>query len=223
MQATRTIPIVILSVGDPVESGLVTNVARPGGNITGLSLWPTIEVVTKVLELLKEVVPSVSRLAILRDPTNSAQVLTDGPMNEAGRKLGMRTQHIDVRAAAGLQDAFAEALSQRAQALFVYPLHVALADIRRIADFALENRLLAVTNWEGYAEQGFLMFYGTRLTDQHSGAGAFIAKILNGAAPGDLPIEQPTKFELVINMKTAKALGVDVPHALLARADKVIE
>ena len=116
----------------------------------------------------------MSRLAILRDPTNSAQVLTDGPVDEAVRRLGMKSQRIGVRGTADLHGAFAEVLNQRAEALFVYPLAVPLTDIRRIADFALQNRLMAVTHWEGYAEQGFLMFYGTRLTDQYSRAGVFV-------------------------------------------------
>jgi putative ABC transport system substrate-binding protein len=222
-QATTTIPIVMVGVADPVRSGLITSLARPGGNITGPSLFPTLEVAVKALERLKEIVPRVSRIALLRDPTNPSHILIDNEVAMAGRGLGLVPQRIGVRAAADFQDAFAAILDQRAQALLVYALPISPADGGRIAEFAQKYRLPAVTFWEGFAEQGMLMFYGTRLTDQYRRAVVYVDKILKGVKPADLPVEQPTKFELVINLKTAKALGLTIPPSLLARADQVIE
>jgi len=202
-QATTTIPIVMVGVADPVRSGLIASLARPGGNVTGPSLFPTLEVAVKVLERLKEIVPRVSRIAVLRDPTNPSHILIDDEVVAAGRGLGMTPQRIGVRAAADFQDAFAAILDQRVQALLVYALPISPADGRRIAEFAQKHTLPAVTFWEGFAEQGMLMFYGTRLTDQYRRAGVYVDKILKGAKPADLPVVQPTKFELVINMKSS--------------------
>jgi len=222
-QATTTIPIVMVGVADPVTSGLIASLARPGGNVTGPMLYPTLEVAVKVLELLKETVPSLSRVAVLRDPTNPSHLLIDDRVVAAGRALGQKPQFIDVRGVVDFQAAFAAVRNQSAQALLLYPLPLQPPEIRRIADFALTNRLLAVTVWEGHVEQGVLMFYGAGNADQYRRAGVYIEKILKGAKPADLPVEQPTKFELVINLKTARALGLTVPPALLARADQVIE
>ena len=221
-QVTTTIPIVMVGVADPVVSGLVASLARPGGNVTGPSLFPTLELAPKVLQLAKEVIPRVSRIAVLRDPTNPSHLLIDDQVVAAGRGLGMKPQLIALRAAADLQDAFAAALDQRAQALLVYPSSVAVAHIQQIVEFALKNRLPAVTFWDGFAKEGVLMFYGPRLADQYRHAGVYIDKILKGAKPADLPVEQPTKFELVINLKTAKALGLTIPKSVLIRADEVI-
>jgi putative ABC transport system substrate-binding protein len=186
-------------------------------------LYPTLEIAVKVLELLKETVPSLSRVAVLRDPTNPSHLLIDDRVVAAGRALGQKPQFIDVRGVVDFQAAFAAVRNQSAQALLLYPLPLQPPEIRRIADFALTNRLLAVTVWEGHVEQGVLMFYGAGNADQYRRAGVYIDKILKGAKPADLPVEQPTKFELVINLKTARALGLTVPPALLARADQVIE
>ena len=222
-QATTLIPIVMVGVADPVASGLVASLARPGGNVTGPMLYPNLELVVKVLELLKETVPTASRVAVLRDPTNPSHLLIDDRVVAAGRALGQKPQLIDVRGVADFQAAFAAVRNQRAQALLLYPLPLQPAEIRRIADFALTNRLPAVTFWEGHAEQGVLMFYGAGNADQYRRAGVYIDKILHGAKPADLPVEQPTKFELVINLKTAKALGLTIPPALLLRANEVIQ
>ncbi len=221
-QATITIPIVMLLVADPVRSRLVTSLARPGGNVTGVSIFPVLEVVPKVLQLLKEVVPSASRVGVLWDSTNPAQVFVSDQVDVAASALGLQLQRIAVRAAPDLPKALA-ALNQQTNALFVYPLPMALPDIRRIAEFAVKNRLPAVTFWEGYAEQGLLMFYGSGIADQYRRSASYVDKILKGAKPGDLPVEQPTKFELVINLKTAKALGLTIPPSLLLRADQVIQ
>ena len=222
-RATTTIPIVILSVGDPIASGLIATLARPGSNVTGVSLFPVLEVVPKVLELLKEVAPHVSRTAILMDRTNAAQVSTDKTVDTVGRALGMHPLRFDVQRAADLRNALTGALTQRAQALFVYPLPIDTADVRRIAEFGLTNRLPVVTFWEGYAEQGFLIFYGTGSSDQYRRAGVYIDKILRGAKPADLPVEQPTTLQMVINLRTAKARGLTLGPSVLARADRVIE
>ena len=222
-QATTVIPIVMVGVADPVTSGLVASLARPGGNVTGPMLYPTLEVVVKVLELLKETVPRVSRVAVLRDPTNPSHLLIDDRVVAAGQALGQKPHFIGVRGVVDFQAAFATVRNQRAQALLLYALPLQPAEVRRIADFALTNRLPAVTFWEGHAEQGVLMFYGAGLVDQYRRAAAYVDKILKGAKPTDLPVEQPTKFELVINLKTAKALGLTIPPSLLARADQIIE
>ena len=221
-EATTTVPIVMLSVADPVRSKLVKSLARPGGNVTGVSLYPVLEIVPKVLELLKEVIPSVSRVGVLWDSTNPAHVFSSDQVDVAASALGLQLQRIAVRAAPDIPKTVA-ALSKRTQALFVYPLPMALPDIRQIAEFALKNRLPAVTFWDGYAEQGLLMFYGSGIADQYRRAGSYVDKILKGAKPADLPVEQPTKFELVINLKTAKALGLTIPQTLLQRADQVIQ
>jgi putative ABC transport system substrate-binding protein len=222
-QVTTAIPIVMVGVADPVLSGLVASLARPGGNVTGPSLYPTLEVATKALQLSKEVVPGVSRIALLRDPTNPSHLLLDDRIVAAARALGLKPQLIDVRGAVDLQNAFAAILEQHAQALLVYPLPLAPAHIGQIVEFALNNKLPGLTFWEGYAEQGFLMFYGARLSDQYRRAVGYVDKVLKGAEPASLPVEQPTKFELVINLKTAKALSLAVPATLLAQADEVIE
>jgi len=222
-QVTTTIPIVMVGVADPVLSGLVVSLARPGGNVTGPSLYPTLEVATKALQLSKEVVPRVSRIALLRDPTNPSHLLLDDRVVVAARALGLKPQLIDVRGAADFRDAFAAILEQRAQALLVYPLPLAPVHIGQIVEFALKNKLPGLTFWEGYTEQGFLMFYGARLSDQYRRAVGYVDKILKGAEPAGLPVEQPTKFELVINLKTAKTLGLTIPISLLGRADEVIE
>jgi ABC-type uncharacterized transport system substrate-binding protein len=222
-RATSTTPIVILAVADPVASGLVPSLARPGGNITGISLFPALELAPKVLELLKEVAPQVSRTAILMDRSNSAQVLTDAPVDEISRTLGTQPLRFDVRRKGDIQRALTAAVAQRSESLFVYPLPVDSDDIRQIAQFASTNRLPAVTFWEGYAELGFLIFYGSRIAHQYGRAGVYVDKILRGAKPSDLPIEQPATFQMVVNLRTAKALGLTIPPSLLARADQVIE
>jgi len=221
-QATKTIPIVIVYVSDPVGSGLVTSLARPGGNVTGLSnLSP--DLVPKALEILKEAAPSVSRMAVWMDPTNPGQTLPDEQLDAAAKILGVRLVRVDVRTAANLDAAFAAALRQREEALFVYPLPIARLDVQRIAQFAIKNRLPTIGIFPQNVREGLLMSYGPNVDEQFRGAGTYIDKILKGAKPADLPVEQPTKFELVINLKTAKALGLTIPQSLLLRADEVIQ
>jgi putative ABC transport system substrate-binding protein len=221
-QATKTIPIVMVYVGDPVGSALVTSLARPGGNVTGLSVL-TPDIVPKALEILKEAAPSVSRVAVWMDPTNPGQTLADKQLDAAAKILGVRPERVDVRTAANLDAAFAAALRQRAEALFVYPLPIALLDVQRIAQFGIKNRLPTIAIIPQAVREGLLMSYGPNVDEQFRRAGTYIDKILKGAKPADLPVEQPTKFELVINLKTAKALGLTIPPSLLQRADEVIQ
>jgi ABC-type uncharacterized transport system substrate-binding protein len=221
-RATKTIPIVMVRVGDPVASGLVTSLGRPGGNVTGLSALS--DTVPKTLEVLKEAAPSVSRVAAWMDPTNPGQTLTDRQVDAAAKILSVTLTRVYVRTAANLDAAFAAALSRREEALFVYPLPIALPDVQRIAQFAIKHRLLTMAQARSEdVREGMLMSYGPNEADSYRRAGAYIDKILKGAKPGDLPVEQPTKFELVINLKTAKALGLTTPQTLLLRADQVIE
>jgi putative tryptophan/tyrosine transport system substrate-binding protein len=203
-----------------VLSGLVASLARPGGNVTGPSLYPTLELATKALQLTKEVVPGVSRVALLRDPTNPSHLLLDNRIVAAALALKLKPQLIDVRGTVDFQDAFAAILEQHAEALLVYPLPLAPAQMGQIVEFALSNKLPGSTFWEGYVEQGFLMFYGARNSEQYRRA---VGYVLKGAEPASLPVEQPTKFDLVINLKTAKILGLTIPSTILAQADEVIE
>jgi putative ABC transport system substrate-binding protein len=221
-QTTNTIPIVMVYVADPVGSGLVASLARPGGNVTGLSVLSP-GIVQKALEILKEIVPRVSRVGVWMDPTNPAQRLLDEQMNAAAKTLGITLQNVDVRSAAKLEGAFAATLEQRMEALFVYPLPIAPADRQRIVQFGIKNRLPTMVISPPYAKEGMLVAYGVSGPDLYRRAGGYVDKILRGTKPADLPVEQPTTFELVINLKTAKALGLTIPQSLLLRADQVIE
>jgi putative ABC transport system substrate-binding protein len=221
-QATNTIPIVMVYVADPVGNGLVTSLARPGGNVTGLSVLSP-GIVQKALGILREIAPRISRVGVWMDPTNPGQTLLDEQMNAAARILGITPQRVDVRNAEKLDGAFAAALEQRMEALFVYPLPIAPADRQRIVQFGIKNRLPTVVISPPYVEEGMLVGYGVSGADLYRRAGTYVDKILRGTKPADLPVEQPTKFELVINLKTAKALGLTIPPSLLQRADQVID
>jgi len=225
MQATKTIPIVFTGVGDPVESGLVTSLARPGGNATGLSsLGP--ELVGKRLELLKQAVPGVDRVAVLFLPGALGE-RTDKDMltgaDVAARALGVRLQFVEARGPDEFARAFSDMSSARAGALTVLPSNRFLREHRRLVDLAAENRLPAVYTSREFVDAGGLMSYGANSADLHRRAATYVDKILKGAKPGDLPVEQPTKFELVINLKTAKALGLTIPLSVLAHADDLIQ
>jgi putative ABC transport system substrate-binding protein len=224
-QATKTIPIVFASAPDPVTDGLVTSLARPGGNVTGSSnLNP--ELVGKCLEQLKQAVPGVSRVAVLRQP-GAAGERTDKEMlkgaDVAARALEVRLHVVEARGPADLDRAFSDMTRARAGALTVLPSAMFFSERRRLLDLAAKNRLPAVYPQREFVDAGGLMAYGPNLADLFRRAATYVDKILKGAKPGDLPVEQPTKFELVINLKTAKALGLTIPPSLLLRADQVIE
>ena len=223
-EATTTIPIVFVA-GDPVGSGLVTSLARPGGNVTGLSsLGP--EVVGKRLELLKQVVPGVNRVAVLRQPAALGEHVAKDMLkaaDAAARALGVQPQFIEARDPDELARAFSDMTSARAGALTVLPANMFLREHRRLVDLAAKNRLPAVYTSREFVDAGGLMSYGANQPDLFRRAATYVDKILKGAKPGDLPIEQPTKFELVINLKTAKALGLTIPQSVLAHADEVIQ
>jgi putative ABC transport system substrate-binding protein len=207
---------------DPVASGLVTSVARPGGNITGLSLMAP-DLVGKQLAILKEVVPTVSRVALLGNPVNTGNAPQLRHAQETARALGMRLQFLEARGPSEIDGAFAAMTRERAGAVIVL-VDGMLADHRtRIADLAVKNRLPAVYGLSDYPEAGGLMAYGPSVLDRFRRAATYVDKILKGAKPAELPVEQPTKFELVINLKTAKALGLTIPQLLLQRAHQVIE
>jgi putative tryptophan/tyrosine transport system substrate-binding protein len=224
-QATKTIPIVFTSAGDPVGSGLVTSLARPGGNVTGLSLLGP-ELVGKCLEQLKQAVPGVSRVAVLWQPGAFGE-RTEKDMLKgaevAARALGVRLQLVEARGPEDFDRAFSERTRARADALTVLPSAMFINERRRLVDLAAKNRLPAVYPVREFVDAGGLMAYGANIPDLYHRAATYVDKILKGAKPGDLPVEQPTKFELVINLKTAKALGLTVPDSLLRRADEVIQ
>ena len=219
--ATATIPIVMTDVGDPVATGLVAGLARPGGNVTGRSIAGS-EIPKKALEVLKEAVPSLARVAVVKNPTNPAQELGYREM-EAAKALGVTLRPIDGISGADLDRIFTDVRGHDPDALLVLPLHARLSDLRRIADFAVKNRLPASSLQAGSAEAGFLMACFPRAGHRFPRVGMYVDKILKGAKPDDLPIEQATEFDLVINLKTAKALGLTIPPSVLARAEKIIE
>jgi putative ABC transport system substrate-binding protein len=221
-QATRTIPIVMAGSGDPVGGGLVASLAQPGGNVTGLSLSAP-ELAGKQLQLLKETVPRVSRVAVLLNPTNRAGHSLLGEAKVAAQSLRVQLQILEARRPDEFQSVFAAMARERAGALLVFPDGMFLLQRTRITDFAAKSSLPAMYGRREFVDAGGLMSYASSLGYNLRRAAAYVDKILKGAKPGDLPIEQPTKFELVINLKTAKALGLTIPPSLLARADQVIE
>jgi putative ABC transport system substrate-binding protein len=224
-QATRTLPIVFIAVGDPVTSGLVTSLARPGGNITGLSNIDP-ELVGKCLELLTQAVPGVSRVAVLWQPSALEERTEKDRLKRAevaARALGVRLQFVEARGSADFDRAFSDMTRARAGALTVLPSSMFFNERRRLVDLAAKNRLPAVYALREYVDAGGLMAYGPNLADLFRRAAAYVDKILNGTKPGDLPVEQPTKFEMIINLKTAKALGLTIPQSMLGRADQIIQ
>ncbi len=223
MKATTTIPIVMNSSGDPVSAGLVASLARPGGNVTGLAVDAGGEILGKRFELLKEILPNLSRLGILFNPDVAATRSRLTSMTETARTLGLTTIPVEARGLDTLEQAFATMVRERAQAFVMQGDSVLFNYRGQIAEMALKNRLPAVSIQRELAEAGFLLTYGADIPDLYRRSAGFVDKIFKGAKPADLPVEQPTKFELVINLKTAKALGIIVPPTLLTRADEVIE
>jgi ABC-type uncharacterized transport system substrate-binding protein len=217
--ATSAIPIVFAAVGDPVRAGLVSSLARPGGNITGLSIIET-ELFGKRLELLKETFPKITRVAYFREATSQG---TAEMQAAAARALGLQLQSLEVRSAKDFDGAFQAILKERAQALTTAASPVISTNQQRIVAFAAKNRLPALYPYSEFIEAGGLMFYGVSFSDLFRRAATYVDKILKGAKPADLPVEQPTKFDFVINLITAKQIGVTIPPNVLVRADKVIK
>jgi putative ABC transport system substrate-binding protein len=224
-QATSTIPIVFAAASDAVADGLVTSLARPSGNVTGLSLLAP-ELVGKRLEQLKQAVPGVSRVAVLWQPGGAGEGTEKDMLKRAevaARALGVRPQFVEARGPADFDRAFSEMTRARAGALTVLVGAMFIVAQRRLVDLAAKNRLPALYGLREYVDAGGFMSYGPNVADLFRRTATYVDKILKGAKPGDLPVEQPTKFELVINLKTAKALGLTIPPSLLQRADEVIQ
>jgi len=219
---TNSMPLVIGAVGDPVGAGLVSSLARPGGNITGFSLQST-EVVTKRLQLSAEIVPGLTRLAFLWDPNNASIALQFKETEAAGRAVGVQVQSVEVTTVAQIEAGVLAAAKARADAIFASSDAIQTANRAHIAAIAIQHKLPLSAEFKIVASAGALFTYGPSVADLWQRAGEYVDRILKGEKPGDLPVQQPTKFELVINLKTAKALGLTVPPTVLARADEIIE
>jgi putative ABC transport system substrate-binding protein len=220
-QATTTVPIVIAWAIDPVGAGLVTSLTRPGGNITGSTLITGPEFIPKQLEILSEIVPKLSRVAILRQTGGSGA--ETAALESAGRKLGLTILFADVRTPNDIEGAFATMTQSRAGAFLILGGSMTYVSRQQIADLAVQHRLPGIHPLREYAEAGLLLTYGPNAVAQYRRAATYIDKILKGARPTDLPVEEPTRFELVVNARTAKALGLKIPPSVLVRADQVIE
>jgi putative ABC transport system substrate-binding protein len=224
-QATSTVPIVFPAASDPVANGLVTSLARPGGNATGLSFF-TPALVGKSLELLKQALPRASRIALLRQPGALSERMEKDMFQAAevaARTLEVRLEYVEARRSGDLDRAFSEMTRARTDALTVVTSTMFFIDRSRLADLATKHRLPTMFPWREGVDAGGLLSYGAHVPDLFRRAATYVDKILKGAQPGDLPVEQPTRFELVLNLKTARALGLTIPPSLLLRADQVIE
>ena len=221
-KASATIPIVFANACDPVGTGLVSSLARPGGNITGLSIMaPDLD--GKRLELLKEAFPKIARVAFLWESGGTRGNLALTEMEAAAKALGLKLLSLEVRSLDDFEGAFARAKRERAQALITIPGALINTQQRQVLDFAAKNRLPAMYQTSEFVEAGGLMSYGPNYTDLWRRAADFVDKILKGTKPADIPVEQPTKFEFFVNLKTAKQIGVTIPSSVLARADRVIK
>jgi len=220
-QATTTVPIVMAWAIDPVGAGLVTSLTRPGGNITGSTLSTGPEFIAKQLEILNEIVPKLSRVAILRQTGRSGA--ETAALESAARKLGLTILFADVRTPHDIEGAFATMTQSRAGAFLILGGSMTYVSRQQIADLAVQHRLPGIHLLREYAEAGLLLTYGPNAVAQYRRAATYIDKILKGARPTDLPVEEPTRFELVVNARTAKALGLKIPPSVLVRADQVIE
>ena len=224
-QVTKTVPIVFIGAADPVTSGLVASLARPGGNVTGFAnLTP--ELTSKWLELLTQAIPGVSRVALLWEPESMPErtqtdILRVG--DAAAGALGVRLQVVGARGPADFDGAFLDMTRAGAGAVAVFGSTMFIVERGRLVGLAAKHRLPAAYTWRVFVDVGGLMAYGPSLADLNRRGGTYVGKILKGAKPADLPVEQPSKFELIINLKTAKALGLTIPPSLLARADEIIQ
>ena len=222
MIATRTIPIVMAGGGDPVGLGLVASLARPGGNVTGPSMMTT-EIIAKRMQLLKEVVPGLARVAVLANSVNPIHALFWRETEPAARELGLELQRVEARAPEDFEAAFAAATRGKCGALIAFDDALTYNYRSRIVALAAASRLPTLYGYREFPDEGGLMSYGANLASHFRHAANYVDKILRGAKPGDIPIEQPTKFDLIVNLKAAKALGLELSPSLLARADEVIE
>ena len=220
--ATRTIPIVLYNVADPVVLGLVDSLARPGGNITGFTIITNV-LAGKRLELLKDTVPTLSRVAMLWNPQNPGNAQQWKESQLPARALGLQLHSMEVSSADKYEGAFKEAVKARSGALAVAQDALANANLKLIADLAIKNRLPAIYPRGEFVDNGGLMSYGADQTEQYRRVAVMVDKILKGTKPADIPVEQPTKFEMMINLKTAKTLGLTIPPIVLMRAQKVIQ
>lgn len=223
-KATGSIPIVMIFPTDPVELGLVASLSRPGGNVTGTTYAPGSEIIGKQLELLKEAVPSSARVAVLWNPADSGFTpQTTAVLETAARALHIRLQRVEARRPADFEGAFAAVARERGDALLASGSSTFLAHGAKLAELALKGRLATMFSYREIVEAGGLMAYGVNMTEFIGRAAAYVDKILRGAKAADLAVEQPTKFELIVNLKTAKALGLTIPQSMLLRADQVIQ
>jgi len=220
--ATSSIPIVMIFPSGPVEMGLVASLGRPGGNITGTTFTPGPEIFGKQLQILRETIPHASRVAVLWNPADPSVATQQKEVEAAARSLRIRLQHVEARGPEDLAPAFAAMGRERADALLVGGTSTFLVHRTRIAELAVKGRLPTMCNFREIVEAGGLMAYTINMADFIGHAAVYVDKILKGAKPADLPVEQPTKFEFIINLKTAKALGLTIPQSVLARADAVI-
>ncbi|MFO1324086.1 MAG: ABC transporter substrate-binding protein [Burkholderiales bacterium] len=221
-RATGTIPIVMGGSADPIGNGLIKSLAHPGGNITGLSTLRT-DASPKLLELLRSVVPGLSRVAVLVNPTNTSHGLVETGIRSAAQGTGLTIVPVQARSVPELEKAFSAIARDKVGALVVMRDGVFLEQRRQIAEFAMKNRLPTISDNREYVDAGVLMSYGPSLADQFRRTAAYVDKIFKGARPGDLPVEQPTTLEFIVNQRTAKAVGLAIPQSVLLRADEVIQ
>ena len=222
VNVSTTVPVAYVFSADPVLGGIAESLARPGRNMTGITLMSA-ELNGKRLELLREIMPQIGRVAILASPHHAGEELERRNSAEMAQRLGITMQYFPTRSAAELRGAYASMAADPPQAVVVFPDPITFANRQQIVDFANTQRVPVVSGWADFAEAGALCTYGPRLTESYRRLAYYVDRILKGEKPAELPIERPTVFELVINLKSAKALGLDVPPAMLARADRVIE
>ena len=221
-KATGTIPIVFPTTGDPVGSGFAASLARPGGNITGISN-SNLDVSAKLLELVRTIAPKLTLVAMLGNPASSTQPAHLKSLQAAARKVGIKILSVEVRTLGDIERSFARMTQEGIGAVIIAADELALSNSRRISELALNHRLPSITQHPYYAEVGGLMSYGQNTLDGYRRAASYVDKILKGARPEDIPIEQPTRFQLIINRKSAKVLGLTIPQELLLRADEIID
>jgi putative tryptophan/tyrosine transport system substrate-binding protein len=220
--AARSVPVVFGFSGDPVDAGIVASFARPGGNATGVSML-ALDLSVKRIDLLKEAMPTMTRVAVLSNPDHAGDASEFKATRETAEALGLAIEHFEVRTDDGFEPAFAAIARSKCDGLLAFPDALANFNRQKIVAFALHRRLPSIYGWKMYAEAGGLMSYGPVLYDAFARLAVYVDKILKGAKPADLPIEQPTKLEMVVNLKTAKAIGLEIPTGLILRADQLIE